>query len=441
MFRNDAARSRATDTRWFAVWALFLCGCTLALHIGKMPSALLPLRVELGLSLTEAGAVVSTYAILIALSGIALGLLVTLAGHVRFAVLGVALAGVGSLLGATAEALPLLLLSRALEGTGWIVAVVAIPSVLAPLASDGDRPLVMGLWGAFVPVGAGVMLLVAPGLQSIGGWRLSWVVAGLVSLAASAVVASVCRHERGRLGALGGTVGSGDARRAASLVPRRVGEPSDAPRIATASASADLPDVAPPSALALASGDLRRPLAWLVGLCFFCYSFQFIAVTSFLPTLLVETAGFALGPASALAALVILGNAAGNVGAGLLLRRGVGHVPLLAGAALFAGAAAALAYHAGWPLPLRLGAAFAFSIVGGVIPGTLFATVPRLASAPATVGALIGLMLQCSGLGQWLGPLALPAVVEGFGSWSAAGLPTLAAGALGTVAALALRRL
>lgn len=400
-------------TRWVAVWALFLSGCTLALHAGKVPSALLPLREELDLSLTAAGAIVATYAVLIALGGIAAGLLVGVVGHVRFAVGGTALAGLGSLLGATADALPRLLTGRVLEGAGWIIAVVALPSLLARLANTADRPLVMGLWGAFVPVGAGSMLLVAPAIQGLAGWRLSWLVAGSVSLAASVIVARVCRRERDR------------------LVP--LAPPASSVRESLR------PVVRSPFADALA--DLGRPDAWLVGACFLLYSFQFTAVTSFLPTLLVETARFALGPAAALTAFVILGNALGNVAAGYLPRRGVGHVPVLAFAALASGAAAAVAYQAGWPVPLRIAAVFGFSVIAGLVPGTLFATMPRVASSPATLGVLIGLMLQCAGVGQWLGPLALPAVVERLGSWSAAALPISLAAVLGAVAAFGLRRL
>lgn len=392
----------ADRTRWLSVWALFLAGCTLALHAGKVPSALPLLRAELGLSLTEAGSVVSTYAILIALGGVAAGLLVGTVGYARFAVLGVALGGVGSVLGAGTDALAPLLLTRAIEGGGWIVAVVALPALISALARPADRPLALGLWGAFVPLGAGLMLLVAPSLQALGGWRLSWLLAALASLLAAGVVAWVCRAESARLATVGAGEGGGRLR----------------------------------AALA----DLARPAAWLLGLSFFLYSFQFLAVTSFLPTLLVETAGFALGPASVLAALVILGNVVGNVAAGALLRRGVGHVPLLSGAALATGIAAAVVYHAPWPPSPRVAAAFAFSVIGGAIPGTLFATVPSVARSSAALGALVGLMLQCSGLGQWLGPLALPAVVEWRGSWSAAGLPTVLAGVLGVAAAFGLRR-
>jgi MFS family permease len=365
--------------------------------MGKVPAALPLLREDMGLSLVQAGLVVSTYAILVALAGLALGLLVAAVGYVRFAVVGILLAAIGSLLGAQAQSLSWLLFSRAVEGGGWVLAVVALPAMLSQFGTERDRPLIMGLWGAFVPVGAGSMLLLAPLLQAVGGWRLSWLCAGIASLLAAAVVIRICHVNRGLLVSL-----------AAS-------------------------SVRPPVT------DLRKPVAYIISLCFFCYSFQFVAVTSFLPTLLIEHLHLSLGSASRWAAIVVLANAIGNVAAGWLLRHGVARHKLLSIAALTIGLMAMLVYFDILPLAARLAAAIIFSVVGGLIPGTLFATVPLVATVPASVGVLVGLMLQFSGIGQWLGPVALPVIVEHFGSWSAAGVLMLIVGIVGSVAAIGLR--
>jgi len=395
--KGQAQNKSVQTTRWFAIWVLFLCGCTVAAHIGKAPPALPLIRNELALSLVQVGSIVSSYAIFVAASGLLLGILVALFGYVRFAIVGVALGGIGSLLGAFAHTLPVMLLSRAIEGGGWIFAAIALPALLSVLGTERDRPLIMGLWGAFVPVGAGSMLLVAPVLQSAGGWRLSWLCAGGLSVVATLIVARLCFVHRDDLAPLA----------AASRRPPLV--------------------------------DLRRPAIFMASLCFFFYSFPFLAVTSFLPTLLIERTQISLEVASRLAAGVVLVNAIGNIAAGWLLRHGFARHRVLAVAALLSGITAWVVYTDGMPLFLRLVAAVLFSIVGGLVPGTLFATVPLIASVPASVGVLIGLMLQSSGVGQWLGPLALPLVVERFGSWSAAGVLMLLAGCGGALAAQGLR--
>jgi len=75
--------------------------------------------------------------------------------------------------------------------------------------------------------------------------------------------------------------------------------------------------------------------------------------------------------------------------------------------------------------PLRIASAFLFSILGGMVPGVLFSTIPRAASQPASAGILFGVMMQFSGIGMLLGGVILPGVVELQGQWSSAGIAIL----------------
>jgi len=181
--------------------------------------------------------------------------------------------------------------------------------------------------------------------------------------------------------------------------------------------------------------DLKKPLVWLLSACFFFYSCQFTSVTSFLPSLMISTSSWHIETASLFTAMVIMSNAVGSIVAGALLRRGFGFCPILVAGALGMGISAYILFNADMPLLVRLTSAFGFSMVGGLLPGALFATLPQTATSPAIVGMLIGLMLQASGVGQLIGGVALPAVVEYFHSWQAAGILALAYSIAGSVAA------
>lgn len=387
------SKSTGERTYWLSIGLLFFAGCSTALHMGKVPSALPLLRAQWELSLTQSGLILSIYSVLIGAGGLMLGILVRRVGYVKFAIVGVATVGIGSLFGAQAEALSWLLLGRAIEGLGWIVAVIALPSLLAALSRPVDRPLVMGIWGAFVPIGAGSMLLLAPSLQQLGGWRLSWWVAAGLSLAAAVLVIFVVRRHTDRLAPLG-----------------RDANPAQ-------------------------FSDLRKAVVWLLSGCFFMYSFQFIAVTSYLPTLFVETTNLSLASASTITALVIMANAVGNVVAGILMRRGLAHVPLLVVGALGMGLFALVIFTSAVSPTVRLLCAFGFSALGGLIPGVLFTTLPRAASSVSAVGLLIGLMMQLSGAGQLVGGILIPGAAETFGSWQAAGVVAFCAGVSGALMA------
>lgn len=325
-----------------------------------------------------------------------LGIAIQRLGSVRFAFIGVGIVGVGSLLGAQVDVFYALLVSRALEGLGWIMAVIALPPILTSLAQPKDRSLVLAIWGAFVPVGAGVMLLLSPVLLSSGGWRFSWSAAGCVSLLASALVILVIRSHAEQLQPL-------------SRAGRVSGDKFT---------------------------DLRRSLIWMLSGCFLLYSLQFVSVTSFLPSLLLDTTSLTLSTASRLTAFVIISNALGNILAGYLLRRGISHVPILSAGALGMGLFALIVFNEAVPVEIRLLCAFGFASVGGLIPGTCFATLPKAVSVASAASLLIGLMMQSAGVGQLLGGVVVPIAVDYAGTWRAAGGVSFAIGVAGALLAL-----
>lgn len=362
------------------------------MHVGKLPPALPLLTQEFSLRLSQAGVLVATFSISIALSGLILGITVARLGYVRFAVVGVALAGLGSVLGAVSTSASLLLFSRAIEGMGWVVAVVSIPSLMSSLATKADKPIVLGIWGAFVPAGSGFMLLLAPLMQNVGGWQLTWWFCALISLLATVGVA---------------LVGVTHKQRFAVLSHQSIKHPTK---------------------------EIRSVQAWGLFFCFFCYSFLFVSLTSFLPTILIEQSAMSLESASRWTAFVVLANMTGNMSAGRLIRRGIAPFLVISAASLVAGVMALLVFS---PLPLavRITSAFAFAVFSGLVPGSLFATAPRVASQPMATGILVGFMLQAAGLGQWLGPMLLTKLVDTTGLWWHGGLLFLFFGLLGAVSA------
>lgn len=376
---ESATQTQRQDTAWPAIMLLYLSGCTTALHIGKIPVAIPLLQDLWHLSLTQSGLIISLYSILIASCGLLIGIAIRRFGYVLFAIIGVATVGFGSLLGSYAESLPLLLAGRALEGLGWIISVIALPSLMAALSMPNDRPLVMAVWASFLPVGAGCMLLLAPFLQSLGGWQLSWLFGSGVSFIAATVVYRIARSHSVDFSHLVGVSGRWDF------------------------------------------SDLSKRVVWLLSVCFLLYSFSYIPLVSFLPLLFVETSSLTLGWASSIAALVMLSNSVGGVTTGLLLRKGFNPMSLLIMGALGSGFFALLVFAPISTTAMRITAAVGFSVCAGVIPGILFATMPKMASNPSSIGLLIGLMMQLSGVGMLLGGVIIPGAIEYFDAWLAAG--------------------
>ncbi len=390
---NAPTPGQEQQTAWGAVIVLYLAGCTTGLHIGKVPVAIPLIREQWQLSLTQTGLIVSLYSILIAISGLLLGVLIRRLGYVPFAIIGVATVGVGGLLGSFAEGLPLLLIGRSIEGLGWIISVIVLPSLISTLSASKDRSFVLAFWASFLPVGAGSMLLIAPQLQSMGGWQLSWWVASAISLLAASAVIVVTRRHRAQLVPLSRTKVEGNY------------------------------------------ADLTKPVVWLLSGCFFVYSFGYIPLVSYLPLLLVETSSISLAVVSTIVALVMICNALGSILVGVLSRKGVGYIRLLITGLLGGGLCALLVFAPGSDTFMRITAAVAFSIIGGFVPGVLFSIMPKAASHPSSVGILVGFMMQLSGTGMLLGGIVVPGVVDLFNLWSAAGVTLFLMAVFGSVLA------
>src|SRR3990167_4402528 len=70
-----------------------------------------------------------------------------------------------------------LLVGRVVEGLGFIAVSVALPTLLLRIAGPADQRFVMTLWTAYMPAGAGSMMLIAAVVLPGTSWRVAWLVA------------------------------------------------------------------------------------------------------------------------------------------------------------------------------------------------------------------------------------------------------------------------
>jgi MFS family permease len=263
--------------RWPRIWAVFLTGVAAAFLVGKAPAALPVLRGELELSLFQAGLVVSMFSLVAAITGCFFGALSDRFGQLRLAIIGLVAASLAGVWGAQVNSGEWLIVTRVAEGIGFFMMSVSLPGLIIRLADDRTRQTAMGLWGAYLPLGAGLVLLAGGVIISSLGWRGLW-----LTISATYVLC------------LAALVWAAPSQSPAA-------NPAGAGRIATV---------------------LKTPGAVMLAVVFGCYSGQYMAVTSFVPLILVERAGWALAPAAAAGAAVMVANTAGNVASGLLLDRG-----------------------------------------------------------------------------------------------------------------------
>lgn len=390
-------------TDWVAVALLLGAGIAAALHAGKVPGALPLLAHELGMGLAASGLLVALISLTGALAGLVVGLAAERIGTHRTVVLGLGIAGCASWGGALAHDVGSLLVFRALEGLGFIMAVVAAPSLIVAACRPADSRLALGVWGVYTPVGMTLMLLAGSLLLDSLGWRGLWWLAGGLNLAWAVVLMA------GR----------------SRVDPRSRHTPKPSDRRLT------------PGGLAKAT--LRRGPMLLSG-CFVTYAAQYIAVASFLPTLLVDQAGLSLRLAGLAGTAVVAVNIFGNLASGWLAARGWAYRRVLAGSSLAMGLLSVGLFTDVLPLTGRYVCALGFTAVGGLIPGTLLGLAPQFATRPDLAAGVVGLLIQGAGMGQLLGPPMLGLLVEATGSWAGAAWLTFPCALLCAACAWALPR-
>ena len=356
---------------------MLAAGVATALHQGKLPPAVPTLQTELGMTLVQAGFLLSLVQLAAMCLGLVIGMVADGFGPRRSMVLGLwILSGAGVASGFTHDIGGLLAL-RVLEGLGLLLAVVPAPDLLRRTVEPAGLTRALGAWGAYVPVGTAIGMLVGPQVLAASSWPVWWwIVAGGTAVMAVAVAVWV---------------------------------PADPPREVGA-ATVRWQDRARETVTA------RGP--WLGALAFCVYAFQWMAVMGFLPTLYAAL-GWVGATGALLTAVVTLGNAVGNIAAGLLSHRGWTATRLLVvgfGGQAVGTALTFMSVFDPWPVAKFVGA-LAFSTLGGLVPGTLFGLAPRLAPSAATVSTTVGWIQQWSSAGQVLGPPIAAWLAARVGGW------------------------
>lgn len=385
-----------------AAWIVFAAGVCAALHVGKLPPAIGALQQALGMTLLEAGFLLSLVQAAGMTAGIAFGVVADAMGLRRSMLLGLVLLAGASAAGAVASGVPALLALRALEGFGFLMVVLPAPGLIRRLVAPQRLNVMLGVWGTYMPLGAALGLLAGPAWVATFGWRHWWTSLAVLSCAM------------------------------ALLLWRAVADVGAAPTTARAES------VGTRVRLTLGA---RGP--WLVALTFALYSSQWLAVIGFLPVI-YTAAGVGAGATGVLTALAAAVNMLGNLGSGRLLQRGAAPprllmagfgVMALAAVAAFAGSA-----ETGLPPALRYAAVLLFSMVGGMIPATLFALAMRLAPGEQTVSTTVGWMQQWSAFGQFAGPPLVAWLAGRTGGWHWTWLATGSASVLGLLLARQIAR-
>ena len=358
-------------TRWVVVGVMITSGVAASLHVGKVPPALPALREELDLGLVTAGWIASIFNLIGATLGIASGFAADRLGARRVLAAGLVFLIAGSTWGAAVESGAALLASRVLSGLGLVTVAVAAPRIIVSAAPPRDHGLALGAWSIYMPTGMAIAMLSAPLVMPEVGCRGLWLLhAGLTAVVLAIVLA---------------------ATRGISARPSFPGR--------------------------ISAQALRRPGPWLLAAGFACYTVQFFAVVTWMPTFLVESVGTTREGAALAGALVVAANVFGCLAGAWLLHRGAARWKLLALTFLVMAPCGAGAFSSLVPPMLKIALAVIFSAVGGLLPAAILAGTAAHAPTRDHVATVNGFVVQGSHVGVVVRPPVFALFVASFGTW------------------------
>lgn len=362
--------------RWPTILFLWLAGVLAAAQLGKMAALMPAIRADLGLSLSSAGLLVS----LIEAGGASLG---AIAGLLAARFSGRAVLAVGSILVATAglagAAAPdamLLYAARLIESIGYLMVVIAAPSLIAMVAGRASAAA-LALWSTFVPVGIAAGTILSGLAASLIDWRLIlvfWALAVLATLPGTFRLPTMAEHRQTGL-------------------------------------------AVPPAAI------------WAFALGFGFYTTLEVGVLGMLPAYLSEAWGFSIATAGVVTGVTSAATIAGSFAAARLIGAGEGaQRPLTLVAIGLAGPAALffVGFPGGGIASALSGSAVAVAViaanaVSGLVAAIAFARLPALlrksGSALSLVTASNGVFAQFGAAGSLIGPPLVGYVASHWG-WS-----------------------
>ena len=149
------------NSPWWTVLILISAGVAVAFQIGKIPAALASIQAELSLSLVQSGWVVAIFSLMAAVSAVLLGFTADRFGHLNIALVGMALTSIASLAGGFSQDATTLLVSRVIEGLGFLMTVTAIPPLIMHAIAPSKHRTALALWGLYIPVGSFLLMMLS----------------------------------------------------------------------------------------------------------------------------------------------------------------------------------------------------------------------------------------------------------------------------------------
>lgn len=385
---------------WAVMWSAFFASVAVVYNQFKVSSAMGVLMEQLNVDMVTGGWLMSIFAVAGVILALPAAAILLRLGPKISGLLAMGSVVLGSTIGAMAGSPTALLLSRGIEGIGLGLIAVVAPAVVAMWFEPHERGLPMGIWAAWVPVGATIALNFGNPIINAVGWRGFWwsgaLVAAIAFIVYGLVVTSPPEKEapKGKASAPKASIGSG----------------------------------------------LKQPAIWMLALSFAGYNFVAISFGTWAPSFYQERFALDAGTAGFYAGLVFLVASFVVVLAGKVLDLISNRYRMLLISVVLTGIVYSCAFVLNSPsliIPFVIGIGF----ISSFYPPTVFTVAPETMTSPELAGVAMGVVNLGANMGALLGPPMVGAAVNAYGNWSYGSLPIAGAMLVCVLAAFVFARL
>lgn len=372
---------------------IYLASISAPLNQFKVPPIMTVLMAELGVDLSKAGLMMSVFALVGILISLPSGFIVNRLGLKSSGILAVGSLFIGSLIGWFAEDTSGMLTSRIIEGVGMCLISVVAPAVIAAWFAPEKRGMPMGIWSTWVALGSIVMLLVAPVLNGLLGWKSIW---GATTIYTALILCLM-------------------------VFPFRMPHRDEAPHYYINEGH---------------TVDVRRVYSsagiWLLACIFLVFNVMVLAICSFTPLYLESSFDYSREKASAVTSLFLVSSLISGPLTGYIIHKFRVFRGVLVACLLVLAMTIVIPFHVeGTLVPLCL---FLIGAVAGMIPPVTFSAVPEVLDDPKSIGVGMSVVAFGQYLGMGGGPVFFGEIAENYG-WEAASYSLVPVLLLGVVAA------
>lgn len=367
---------------WAVMWSAFLASVAVVYNQFKVSPAMGVLMEQLNVDMVTGGWLMSIFAVAGVVLALPAAAVLMRLGPKLSGLLALGSVALGSAIGALAGTPAALLVSRGIEGIGLGLIAVVAPAVVAMWFEPHERGLPMGIWAAWVPVGATLALNLGNPFINAFGWRGFWWSGTLLAAAAFVIYGLVVTSPEGQ----------------------------QAPREKAANQA---PSMLP---------GLKIPAAWILALSFAGYNFVAISFGTWAPSFYQERFGLEAGLAGFYASLVFLVAGFMVVIAGKVLDQVRNRYQILLISVVLTGLIYSCAFLLGSPgliVPYVIGVA----CISSFYPPSVFTVAPETMPSPELAGVAMGVVNVGANIGALLGPPLVGFAVNAGGNWSYGSLP------------------